>query len=197
MCGERFLPASRQRVWAALNDPAVLRQCIPGCEDLARASETEFVAKVLTKVGPVRARFTGRMHMRAAVAAESCRLEGEGTGGIAGFAKGAASVTLADEEGGTRLRYQVDGLVGGKLAQIGARLIDATAKKMADEFFDTFTKIVAAPEAASTPDSPASEPPPSASGADSRASSIAGNGRFAWALLIAGLVAVALLFSFR
>lgn len=145
MTGDYVIKASRQAVWDALNDPDVLKQCIPGCEEIEKTSDTGFTAKVAAKVGPVKARFTGAVTLSDLDPPNGYRISGEGKGGAAGFAKGGAEVKLTDaEDGGTTLSYVVDAQVGGKLAQIGSRLIDSTAKKMAGEFFQTFGAIVEA-----------------------------------------------------
>ncbi len=144
MTGETLIPAPREVVWRALNDPEVLRQSIPGCETIDKVSDTEFAAKVVAKVGPVRATFTGQVQLSDLDPPNGYRISGEGKGGPAGFAKGGATVKLSDAEGGTKLSYTVDAQIGGKLAQIGSRLIDATARSMAQDFFGRFTKLVAA-----------------------------------------------------
>lgn len=138
--GEQVIGATRARVWAALNDPTVLMQCIPGCEALDRISETESHARMLAKVGPVRARFNGRILMSDIVAPEGCTLSFEGSGGTAGIAKGSSTIKLLEHGELTRLVYSVQASVGGKLGQIGGRLIDASAKKMADDFFRAFNE---------------------------------------------------------
>lgn len=155
MSGEYKIAAPRQAVWDALNDPEVLKACIPGCEELERTSDSGFAAKVKAKVGPVSAKFAGAVTLSDINAPESYTISGEGKGGAAGFAKGGAKVKL-DEDGAdaTTLHYEVDAKVGGKLAQIGARLIDGTAKKMADEFFGSFAERVGGP----APDSPEEAP---------------------------------------
>ncbi|MBB3065479.1 SRPBCC family protein [Limibacillus halophilus] len=142
MTGEVLIPASREKVWDALNDPEVLRQSIPGCQSLDRSEDGGFDAKVKAKVGPVSATFGGHVVLEDLVPPESYTLSGEGKGGAAGFAKGNAKVKLTTKENGTLLSYEVDAKVGGKLAQIGSRLIDGTAKKLSDEFFATFSQIV-------------------------------------------------------
>jgi len=144
MTGEQRLPAPREVVWAALNDPEVLKQCIPGCEEIEKLSDTEMTAKVAVKVGPVSAKFTGQVTLSDLDPPNGYTISGEGKGGVAGFGKGGAKVTLAPDGDGTILRYEVTASVGGKLAQIGARLIDATAKKMAEDFFGRFSGIVSA-----------------------------------------------------
>jgi carbon monoxide dehydrogenase subunit G len=141
--GEYRIPASRQKVWDALNDPAILQQSIPGCETLEKVSDTELKATVRMKVGPVSARFGGKVTLSDMDPPNGYRISGEGQGGAAGFAKGGAVVKLSDADGGgTLLAYTADAQVGGKIAQIGARLIDGTAKKLADEFFSKFSAIV-------------------------------------------------------
>jgi len=142
MSGEYLVPASRQKVWEALNDPEILKQCIPGCEEVNRTADNAFDAKVSAKVGPVKAKFTGAVTLSDIDPPNGYTISGEGKGGAAGFAKGGAKVALSDVEGGTLLKYEVNAQVGGKLAQIGARLIDSTAKKMANDFFKTFSEIV-------------------------------------------------------
>lgn len=143
MTGEYKIAAARQQVWDALNDPEILKQCIPGCEEVEKTSETSFSAKVAAKVGPVKARFTGDVTLSDLDPPNGYTISGEGKGGAAGFAKGGAEVKLSDAEGGgTTLGYVVNAQVGGKLAQIGSRLIDSTAKKMAGDFFKTFGEIV-------------------------------------------------------
>ncbi|MGE0210257.1 MAG: carbon monoxide dehydrogenase subunit G [Parvibaculaceae bacterium] len=141
MSGEELIPAPQQKVWEALNDPDVLKQCIPGCEEINKTSPTEFEARVVARVGPVKATFNGAVKLSDIDAPNGYTISGEGKGGAAGFAKGGAKVRLTPEGDSTRLAYDVDAQVGGKLAQIGSRLIDSTAKKMADEFFGRFAEI--------------------------------------------------------
>ncbi len=145
MTGERRIPATRQKVWDALNDPAVLRMCIPGCESLEKTSDTDLKATAAVKIGPIATRFTGKVQLTDLDPPNSYRISGEGQGGVAGFAKGGANVRLSDDGAGTLLQYDVKAQVGGKIAQLGARLIDATSKQMADLFFDRFTAEVASP----------------------------------------------------
>ena len=141
--GSFDLAAPKQQVWDALNDPEVLKGCIPGCEEIDKTSDTSFSAKVTAKVGPVKAKFSGDVTLSDLDPPNAYKISGEGKGGAAGFAKGGANVFLKDNDsGGTTLEYAVTAQVGGKLAQIGSRLIDSTAKKMAREFFETFGKIV-------------------------------------------------------
>ncbi len=143
--GQRSIKASRDTVWKALNDPEVLKASIPGCEELDQTSETTFEGKVKQKIGPVNARFTVLVELSDIVDAESYRISGEGKGGAAGFAKGGAAVRLEDEGDGTLLSYDAEAKVGGKLAQLGSRLIDGYARKMSDEFFDRFKQAVEPP----------------------------------------------------
>lgn len=144
--GQQHIGAPRQKVWEALNDPLILSRCVPGCEEIVAVSDTEKHARVLLKIGPVRARFAGKIFMSDVVAPTRCTLSFEGSGGAAGFAKGSSQVSLAEEAGGTALHYTVEASVGGKLGQIGGRLIDASAKKMADEFFTAFNAALTQPE---------------------------------------------------
>lgn len=139
LTGEIVLGAPRRLVWDALNDPQVLAACIPGCESVEVVSPTEKTARVMIKVGPVRARFSGRILLSDIVDAESCSMSFEGSGGAAGMARGKSKVQLFDEaEQQTRLRYTVQAAVAGKLGQVGGRMIDAAAKQMADQFFAAF-----------------------------------------------------------
>ena len=144
MNGEERIAAPRQFVWEALNDPDVLRECIPGCESLEKSSDTEMSAAVKIKIGPVSARFTGDVTLENINAPESYTISGEGKGGIAGFAKGGADVKLVEDGAETVLTYDVKAQVGGKLAQLGSRLIDSTSKKLAGQFFTKFNEVVSA-----------------------------------------------------
>ena len=146
MTGERRIPAPRQKVWDALNDTDVLKACIPGCESLERLSDTAMKATAAVKIGPISARFTGNIALSDMDPPNSYRISGEGQGGVAGFAKGGANVRLSDDGPFTVLAYDVKAQVGGKIAQLGARLIDATSKQMADLFFDRFTAEVSGPQ---------------------------------------------------
>jgi carbon monoxide dehydrogenase subunit G len=145
--GTRVIAADRATVWKALNDPEVLKACIPGCTEMAPTPEGGFEATVVQKVGPVSATFKGAVKLTDVVEGRSYRISGEGKGGAAGFAKGGADVSLADGENGTELAYTVEAHVGGKLAQLGSRIIDGFAKKMADQFFDRFQAAVEEPAA--------------------------------------------------
>ena len=139
MEGEQTIPAPRGIVWNALNDADMLRRCIPGCEELAWATDTVLSAKLKLKIGPVSAKFAGRVTLSEIEAPCSYRISGEGQGGAAGFGKGGALVTLTEgPDGSTILRYRAEAVIGGKLAQLGARLIQGTAAKLADDFFATF-----------------------------------------------------------
>src|SRR6201997_3352556 len=142
MNGQVQLPATREVVWAKLNDPEVLKSCIPGSEQFDKISESEFQAVATVKVGPVKARWKGKVRLSDLDPPNGYRISGEGEGGAAGFAKGGAKVSLSDREGGTRLSYDVEAQIGGKLAQLGQRLINGTAKKLADEFFSNFANAV-------------------------------------------------------
>lgn len=153
MTGERRIEAPRQTVWEGLNDPEVLRASIPGCESVERTGDDSFQARVAIKIGPMAARFTGKVTLSNLNPPQSYTITGEGNGGAMGFAKGGADVAL-EEEGpqATLLRYNVKAQVGGKMAQLGARLIDSTAKQMADQFFDRFAANMTAPAAATPAD---------------------------------------------
>ena len=169
MTGERRIPAPRQSVWEALNDPEVLKASIPGCESLEKLGDDQMKATAAIKVGPISARFTGKVQLSDIDPPNGYRISGEGQGGVAGFAKGGANVALTDDGADTLLSYQVNAQVGGKLAQLGGRLIDATAKQMADAFFDRFSARVqamssvqageAAAEAVASVAAPAPPPP--------------------------------------
>ena len=146
---QQTIPAPRERVWKGLNDARVLKQCIPGCESITRKSDTELVARVVAKVGPVKAGFTGAVTLSDVNPPESYRISGQGQGGVAGFARGGATVKLTEQgRNGTLMDYDVDAQIGGKLAMLGSRLIDSTARSMAQQFFDRFVKIMSSPEMA-------------------------------------------------
>lgn len=172
MTGEYRLNASREAVYDALNDPEILKQCIPGCEEIDKTSDTEMTAKVVAKVGPVKAKFSGAVTLSDLNRPESYTISGEGKGGAAGFAKGGAKVRLEEDGDGTLMHYEVHADIGGKLAQLGSRLIDGTAKKMAKDFFETFAGLVdgAQAEAAEAEAAPeAAAPAPEASSAPAEA----------------------------
>ncbi len=180
LTGEQVLPVPRERVWQALNDPEVIRACVPGCESIERVTDTEFRAQLAATIGPVKAKFAGKLRLEDLVPPESYRLVFEGSGGAAGTAKGGARVSLAAEGAGTRLAYEAQATVGGRLAQVGSRLVDGVAGKLAEEFFQRLRARLEA-EAASAP-SP--EPP-----AITAAVSLAGWGK--WLLIAAALAAAA------
>src|SRR5215468_235646 len=170
LTGEYKIPAPREAVWKALNDPEILKQAIPGCESIQKISDTEMTAKVTARVGPVKASFSGKVTLSDLDPPNGYKIAGEGQGGVAGFAKGGADVRLKpDDSGGTILTYTATAAVGGKLAQIGSRLIEGTSRQMADQFFGKFAEIVAASaapagaEAAPVP-VPAAAPPPAKRG---------------------------------
>jgi len=146
MTGTQRIEAPREVVWAALNDPDVLRQCIPGCQSMERTGDNGFAAKAVLKIGPVKASFSGNVTLSDIDPPNGYTISGEGNGGVAGMAKGGATVKLTEEgEGVTLLTYDVKSQISGKIAQLGSRLIDATAKKLAGEFFESFGKVVAPP----------------------------------------------------
>lgn len=194
--GEYKIAAPREKVFAALNDVTILQACIPGCETLEKTSETEMKAKVRMRIGPVSASFTGKVTLSDLDPPNGYRISGEGQGGAAGFAKGGAVVTLREDAGDTILNYNVDAQVGGKIAQVGARLIDGTAKKLADEFFSKFAVMVGGPP-------PVEAVEAAAPGASSTASTAATTGAPAaavqrgykhWMIIGAGAVVLILVF---
>jgi uncharacterized protein len=143
MSGSQRIEASRDKVWEGLNNPEILKQCIPGCESVEQTSPTELVAKAVLKIGPVKATFNGKVTLSDLDPPNGYTITGEGQGGVAGFAKGSAKVRLeADGEAATILHYDASADVGGKIAQLGARLIDGTAKKLAGDFFDRFSQAI-------------------------------------------------------
>ena len=206
MTGEYHVAAPRQKVWDALNDTEILKQCIPGCETITKHSDTEMSATVRAKVGPVSARFGGKVTISDRDPPNSYKISGEGTGGPAGFAKGGATVKLSDDGAGTKLSYVVEANVGGKLAQIGSRLIDATARQMADNFFAKFAQVVGTPAPAMAPAGVEPEPlmvaemPPAPGSSVEIPPSIRGpsSGRLSPAVWVAGLavIVVILLYFF-
>ena len=187
MTGEYKIAAPRSKVWEALNDPETLAKCIPGCQELNKASDTELSATVKSKVGPVSATFTGKVTISDIDPPNGYRISGEGSGGVAGFAKGGAEVKLSDDGDDTVLTYVADAQVGGKLAQIGSRLIDSTAKKMAKEFFGKFAEEVAdtAPESSEEDDAAATT-----STEPQTSSTAASAGGISPAIWVGGLIAV-------
>jgi len=150
MTGEQLIPLSQDRVWRGLNDPQILMQCVTGCETIDKVSENEYKIAMTAAIGPVKAKFTGKLVLSDLKPPHSYSISFDGSGGPAGFAKGGAQVRLAPEGSGTRMSYSAKANVGGKLAQIGSRLIDGVAKKMADDFFTRFNEVMA-PQAAEAP----------------------------------------------
>jgi uncharacterized protein len=150
MKGEQLVPASQASTWAALNDPEVLKACVPGCESIERVSDNEYAVAMTARIGPVAAKFKGKLTLSDLKPPQSYSIAFEGQGGVAGFGKGGAQVQLAPEADGTRLSYQVKANVGGKLAQIGSRLVDAAARKLANDFFTAFNEKVASLHSAGT-----------------------------------------------
>lgn len=201
--GEYRIKASRENVWKMINDPEVLKACLPGCESLQGSPAEGFIARVTTKIGPIKATFEGAVKLSNIEAPASYTISGEGKGGVAGFAKGGADVNLAEDGNETILTYVANAQVGGKLAQLGARLIDSTAKKLADEFFKSLADRISEPRAiASTASDPAPVPPvapsvasvtaapsPSPASAASAAASPAMNPAKLW-IIVAAAVAV-------
>lgn len=202
MTGEQAIAAGRRQVWEALNDPAILAQCIPGCQSLEREGENRFAAVAEVKIGPIGARFKGNVELSDLDAPNGYTITGAGSGGIAGMAKGGAKVRLADApDGGTLVTYDVDAEVGGRMAQLGGPIIDATAKNLAAKFFGKFGEVVGdtaanAPEAASVPALPsaasaqqASVPPTPAGTAFAPVATTAAPGHL-WGWVIALVVAL-------
>lgn len=142
MSGEVRIEATVDEVWAALNDAEVLKACIPGCQELEKVSDTEMTAKVVLKIGPVKAKFGGEVTLENLNPPNSYSIVGEGKGGIAGFAKGGADVSLEQDGDETVVRYEAKAQVGGKIAQLGSRLIDSTSKKLANQFFENFRNVL-------------------------------------------------------
>lgn len=159
LTGERRINAPRQQVWDALNDPEVLKGSIPGCQEIEKTSDTDFTAVVMVKVGPVKAKFKGDVALSDIDPPNGYKISGSGKGGAAGFGKGEATVTLKEDGNATILVYTVHASVGGKLAQIGNRLIESTAKKLSDEFFDNFCQQVEGSEEANVAEDEAVAPP--------------------------------------
>ena len=151
---EVIIPVPRMKVWQALNDPEVLRQAIPGCEEIVKKSDTEMEAQVVLKIGPVKASFSGKVTLSNIDPPNGYTISGEGQGGVAGHARGGADVRLESEGEATILHYNVKAEVGGKIAQLGSRLIDSTAKKLAGEFFEKFAEVVAPPPETEGEDKP-------------------------------------------
>lgn len=188
LSGEHHIPASRQTVWEALNDAETLKACLPGCETLDKISDTEMTAKITTKIGPVKATFTGAVTLSDLDPPKGYTLSGEGKGGTAGFASGSASVTLTEQDGGTLLNYEVEAKVGGKLAQIGSRLIDSVTKKLAGQFFGALVEKLSTGDATEdVPEAPEQAPAPNPAKR--------GIPTPAWVIGIIGVVAVLILWA--
>lgn len=186
--GEYRIAASREKIFAALNDVTILQACIPGCESLEKTSDTEMKAKVRMRIGPVSANFTGKVTLSDLDPPNGYKISGEGQGGAAGFAKGGAVVTLSEDGSDTVLNYNVDAQVGGKIAQVGARLIDGTARKLADEFFSKFAAMVGGPPPGEV------AAPVAAPAAASAASAAAQRGYRHWIVIGVGAVVLVLVF---
>jgi carbon monoxide dehydrogenase subunit G len=182
MTGEQLIALPQQRVWEALNDPAVLKACIPGCEIMEKVSDSEYRVVMSASVGPVKAKFSGKLLLSDLKPPNSYALAFEGSGGAAGFGKGSSTVTLSPADGGTRLAYTAHATVGGKLAQVGSRLIDGVARKMADEFFAKFKQTLAPATTASA-----------ATGSDAVSATAGGRSRVpVWAWVVGVLILVLL-----
>jgi uncharacterized protein len=190
--GRYLIPASPEKVWSSLNDPQILRQCIPGCERMDKTDETHFSAAAVLKIGPVKATFNANIALENLDPPRRCTLKGEGQGGVAGFARGEAEVVLTPQTGGTELSYTAQANIGGKLAQIGQRLIDGAAKQIADDFFVRFTAAVAnAPDAVAEPAMPAPEVAPMAT--DETSEARRGLAPEVWVVGLIALIAILLL----
>jgi len=192
MAGEQRIAAPRQRVWEALNDPEILRQCIPGCQSLERDGADKFNAVAEVKIGPIGARFKGAVQLSDLDAPNGYTISGQGSGGVAGNARGGAKVRLSDDGAGTLVRYDVDAEVGGRMAQLGGPIIDATAKQLAGKFFSKFGEVVGGEAAAQVaPAAVAGAPAVAAAAAPVAAPAVATSaGGFPWSLVVAVAVAV-------
>lgn len=191
--GRYSIPASPDTVWAALNDVDILKYCIPGCESLVKTSPNAFEAVATVKIGPMRAAFRSKISLSELNPPKSCRLTGEGQGGAAGFAKGEADVRLEPDGLGTRLDYSARATIGGKLAQIGQRLIDSAARQIADDFFSRFSGALSAAQTATLEPDPALEPQSAPSQDPRRATLRERRAPEIWALGLIGIVVVAAL----
>ncbi len=200
MQGERLIPAAPEATWAALNDPETLKACIAGCESLEKTGEDEYLAAVKMRIGPVNARFKGRLKLENVVPPTSYTLVFDGQGGAAGFGKGSADVQLASDPAGTKLQYQARAQIGGKLAQVGSRLIDGAAAKIAEDFFTAFERHLGG--SAAGPDDAAAETTAAAPGAGAGIGDGAPAGRqpagapSRWWLWIVAIVVIAVLLSY-
>lgn len=201
--GTQLIAAPRAEVWNALNDPAVLRKCLPGCESVERGAADEFKVIVVSAIGPLRARFNGMLRLTEVQAPSSCVMVFEGQGGAVGFGKGSSAVALQEKDGSTELSYSAQAQVGGKLAQVGSRLIDSVARKMSDDFFKAFHRQfekpepvaeVSAPGAPDERESPAPVMPPTAVGVADQPGAVHSQGSLvpAWWLAIAVVLGAAI-----
>jgi carbon monoxide dehydrogenase subunit G len=189
--GRYLIPASAEKVWIALNDPEVLRKCVPGCERLEKTDPTHFTAAAVLKIGPVKAAFSANLELSNLDPPRRCTLKGEGQGGVAGFARGEAEVVLTPQQEGTELSYTAQAAIGGKLAQIGQRLIDGAAKQIADDFFSRFAAAVAAqPEAIAEAAAEAPTPTPTVAPVEEKRGGLAPE---VWVVGLIALIAVLLL----
>jgi carbon monoxide dehydrogenase subunit G len=189
LTSSRNVPASVETTWAALNDPETLKACIPGCESIERISDTEFRVTMTARVGPVSAKFNGRIVLSDIVPPTSYRISFEGQGGAAGFARGDAKVALTPDGAGARLEYTVNAQVGGKLAQIGSRLVDGAAAKVADDFFACFVDRVGGPAATPTTQEPAA-------GSAATRTIGAPATRTMWVRLVVAIVIIVVIFAY-
>lgn len=184
--GRYLIPASAEKVWIAINDPEVLRQCVPGCERMEKTDPTHFTAAAVLKIGPVKATFNANLELSDLDPPRRCKIKGEGQGGVAGFARGEAEVELTPEAGGTALSYTAQAAIGGKLAQIGQRLIDGAAKQIADDFFARFAAVVAA-----QPETPAEvEPSTAPAASETTIGEVEKRGGLAPEVWVVGLIAL-------
>lgn len=191
--GRYFVPAPPPAVWAALNDPEVLKACIPGCETLEKTDPTHYAARATLKIGPVKATFKANLEQSELDPPRRCVLRGEGQGGVAGFARGEAEVLLEAEQNGTALSYIARAVIGGKLAQIGQRLIDGAAKQIADDFFSRFAAAVVPAEAGGAAEPDLSEPKIEASTSAQTAPRREGLAPEIWVVGLIGVIAILLL----
>jgi hypothetical protein len=185
------LPSAQERVWEALNDPEILKQCINGCESIEKSGENEYKVALTVAIGPVKAKFKGNLRLTDIDPPNAYTLQFDGQGGVAGFGKGSAKVTLTPDGTGTRLAYTVNAQIGGKIAQVGSRLIDGTSKKMADDFFAAFKLAIAPADGEAATDAV-----PAASAATASASASGGPGRWRWALAALAAVAIAAWYAY-
>jgi carbon monoxide dehydrogenase subunit G len=177
------LPSAQARVWEALNDPAILKQCINGCESIEKTGENEYNVAMTVAIGPVKAKFKGNLRLTDIDPPNAYTLQFDGQGGVAGFGKGSAKVTLTPEDTGTRLAYMVNAQIGGKIAQLGSRLIDGVSRKMADDFFEAFSAVIAPAEAGAVAGAAPGAPPVSGAGGLPR--------QWRWLSVAAAVVAMA------